>query len=148
MRDTTNQNHQQDSAKKQHSLSLLCIGASAVITLLIANIALTLHNTQELHEEADWVQHTDQVIHSLEKVIALAKEGESGVRGYVITGQPAYLEAHQAAITGINKQANAVARLTADNPRQQARIPALRQRIAAKLDVMNQTITARREEGG
>lgn len=147
MHDTINQNHQQGGGKKLRSLSLLLIGASAVVTLLIANIALTLHNTRKLHEEADWVQHTDQVIHSLEKVNTFVKEGESGVRGYVITGQRAYLEAHQAAITGINKQANAVARLTADNPRQQARIPALRQRIAAKIDVMNRTISARREKG-
>ena len=129
------------------SLSLLVIGAISCVGLLAVNVALTLHNTHKLHEEANWVQHTNEVLISLENILSLANNAESGVRGFVVTGQPVYLNAYKAAFRAINKRADHLARLTADNPRQQARIPILRQRISTKLDSMNQMITTRRDRG-
>lgn len=132
---------------RRPSLPLLVIGAISSVGLLAVNLALTLHNTHKLHEEANWVQHTNEVLISLENILSLANNGESGVRGYAITGQSAYLEIHKAALKAINKQADHLARLTADNPRQQARIPVLRQRISTKLESMNQMIVTRRDKG-
>lgn len=136
-----------EDTKFQPSLSLLMIGAGVAIALLVVNLTLAFHNIRRLRDEANRVQHTHQVLRSLRTIISLAKEGESGVRGYAITGQPTYLDAHRAALADINDQAETVARLTLDNPQQQAKIPALQQRISAKLAIMNQIITTRRTEG-
>lgn len=129
----------------RHSLSLLAVGAISSMGLLAVSVAVALHNTHKLHEEANWVQHTNEVLISLENILSIANNGESGVRGYAITGQPIYLDTYRAALENINKQADLIAHLTSDNPRQQARIPELRQRISSKLESMNQMIAARRD---
>jgi PAS domain S-box-containing protein len=136
-----------ESATNRRPLSLLTIGASAAIALLIVNIGVTFHNTRKLRDEAKEVEHTYQVLTSLGNIISLIRDRESGVRAYVITGQPVYLETHAAALADIQAQTNAAERLTKDNPRQQARVPVLRQRAAAKINIMDQTIAAYKNQG-
>jgi PAS domain S-box-containing protein len=142
-----NQRPSRERATNRRSLSFLTIGASAAIALLIVNISVTFHNTRKLGDEAKEVEHTYQVLTSLENIISLTRERESGIRGYVITGQPVYLEAHAAALADIQEQANTAAQLTRDNPRQQAKVPVLRQRIAARINIMDQTIAVYRNQG-
>ena len=125
----------------------LLVGAGVAVALLIANVALTFFNTRQLREHAQWVAHTYEVIAGLENVLSLAKDAETGQRGFLITGEPEYLEPYNAATTAIHEEVGELERLTADNPRQQARFPELRERIAAKLKELDETIALRRSGG-
>ncbi|MEO6050083.1 MAG: CHASE3 domain-containing protein [Pyrinomonadaceae bacterium] len=132
---------------KRFSTHWLVIGALIAIALLIANVTLTYRNTESLYQEAVVVAHTHDVLRGLDNVLSLARDAETGERGYIITGDERYLEPYNAAVKRINIQADEIAFLTADNPRQQVRIPELRSRIAAKLSQFNRTIDLRRRSG-
>ncbi len=131
----------------RHSLSWLVSGAGVVVALLVANVALTFTNIRQLHDDAYWVAHTREVLTGLENVLSLAKDAETGQRGFVITGEPRYLERYNAALAAIDKQVDDLERLTEDNPHQQARFPELRGHIAAKLKELDHTIALRKNDG-
>ena len=123
------------------------VGAGGLVALLVVATVLTLLNTWRLNEDAFWVGHTHEVRADLESVLSLAKDAETGGRGYVITGEPHYLEPYNAAITAINKQVDDVERLTADNRRQQDRIPELRERISNVVKELERILALRKDKG-
>jgi PAS domain S-box-containing protein len=135
-------------AISRSSSSGLVAGAIVAVALLAANVALTFRNTRQLNEDARWVAHTHEVIAGCENVLALANDAEAGQRGYLITGEPRYLEPYQAAVPALGRAVDRLEGLTADNPRQQVRFPALRQRIAARLREIDRTVALRRQPGG
>jgi PAS domain S-box-containing protein len=120
------------------------VGAGGLVALLVVAGVLTFQNTRLLNYDAEQVAHTHEVMTDLENLLSLAKDAETGQRGYLITGEPRYLEPFNTAIAGINKQVDDVERLTADNPQQQARIPELREHISAQLKELELTIALRK----
>ncbi|MBN8421230.1 MAG: PAS domain S-box protein [Verrucomicrobia bacterium] len=126
---------------------LLIAAAAAVLILLAANIGLMLRNTRQLREDAEWVAHTREVITGLENIFSLMKDAETGFRGYVITGDPRYLEPFDKASTGMDAQIKEVERLTSDNAEQQARFPRLRLLITDKLSFMESGRDLMKSEG-
>jgi diguanylate cyclase (GGDEF)-like protein/PAS domain S-box-containing protein len=89
----------------------------------------------------DWITHTRLVISELNQTESLLKDAETGQRGVLYTGDVKYLEPYNLAIVQIEQHINNVAQSTADNPRQQARIPELRSLSEAKLAELGQTIS-------
>ncbi len=129
---------------KQPSRTALFAGAALAIVVLMINVALSLSYTRALHDEAGRVDHTGKVIAGLENILSLAKDAETGQRGFVITGEPRYLEPYNAAVGAIDGEIDKVQQLTTDNPPQQARIPELRQNTAARLATLAKVITYRK----
>jgi PAS domain S-box-containing protein len=123
------------------------LGLAGVVILLVLNAWLSCQNVWQVKEDARWVAHTQEVLTSLENVLSLAKDAETGQRGYLITGDPSYLEPYQTAVASIHQQVDELERLTVDNPLQQARFPEVRQRIQAKLKQLERTIALRKKEG-
>ncbi len=125
----------------------LAISIGLVATLLILNGGLAYRNTRRLDEDARWVAHTHEVLDALQEVVSTVKDAETGQRGFLITGQAGYLEPYHAAVAAVPEQVEHVAELTADNPDQQARLPALRRHVTAKLAELEQTVQLRRDQG-
>ncbi|MCE9548706.1 MAG: PAS domain S-box protein [Planctomycetia bacterium] len=119
---------------------LLIAGAGLALALLVVNISLTYRNTRQLQADTLWVAHTHEVIGGLENVLSLAKDAETGMRGYIISREPEYLEPYNAAVVAIDKQVDNVQRLTKDNPQQQAQFPELRQHLTARLKVLQEAL--------
>jgi signal transduction histidine kinase/CheY-like chemotaxis protein/CHASE3 domain sensor protein len=69
-----------------------------------------------------WVDHTHQVIGKLNELTALQSDMESATRGYVITGQDAFLAPYQVAKPQLDGQIDELIRQTADNPIQTERL--------------------------
>jgi PAS domain S-box-containing protein len=130
----------------RHSVSGLVGGAAGVVTLLLASSLLTFHNTRRLHADTRQVIRTHEVIVGLANVLSLVKDAETGQRGYLITGEPGYLKPYTDAAAALGPQVDAVERLTADDPVQQARFPELRARVAAKLAELDETVALRRAD--
>ena len=82
-----------------------------------------------------------QVLFQLERTESLLKDAEIGQRGFLYSGDTKYLADYNLAVAGIEPAIDTVARLTADNPRQQARIPDLRALSHAKLSELGRTIS-------
>ena len=118
-----------------------------VVVLLLLNTWFAYHNIRQMHDDARMVDHTHHVLAALENIISLAKDAETGQRGYIITGEPSYLEPYNAALSAINEPVRTLEQLTRDNPAQQARIPVLKNRIANRLNILEERLVLRREKG-
>ena len=91
--------------------------------------------------------HTNDVKGQLESVLSTLIDAETGERGYIITGNPTYLEPYQRAVGAIDRETAGVRRLTADNREQQADLDQLAAQADVKLDELASAIQARRDAG-
>jgi len=121
----------------------LVIAGSFVLVVLGIDLWLSFRDTQRLYQDADLVDHTHQVMLGLERVPALVQEAETNKRGSLLTGDPRFLVRYKAAVAAARAQVDSVAALTVDNAAQQARIPALRQRVEAKIAEMERVLGVR-----
>jgi len=80
----------------------------------------------------NWVAHTLSVEVKIAEVLERTRAIESGHRGYLIAGNPAYRDDMEQAIAQLNAQVEELARLTADNPRQGASIAHLKRLVENK----------------
>ena len=125
----------------------LYFGITVVLLVFVATGVVSYLNTRILKADAQQITHSHNVLTALDDVLSLAKDAETGQRGYLITGDETYLEPHTAAVARINERLNDIERLTRDNAAQQDRIPSLRARITAKLNELAETIALRRTQG-
>jgi CHASE3 domain sensor protein len=114
------------------------------LLVFVASGVVSYINTRILSQDAWWVSHTHQVLLALEDVMAAVTEAETEQRGYLITEDEKYLALYTTAVARVDEQIGEVERLTQDNSRQQARIPMLRSRVAAKLRLPNLALAERR----
>jgi PAS domain S-box-containing protein len=122
--------------------------AFALACVALAVVGWTAYQRlAELREANHWVEHTLNVRYELESVLSLLKDAETGQRGFLITGEPSYLEPHQAALALLPRHHDALRRLTADNPAQQANLASLDDLVPQKLDELKASIAARENEG-
>jgi methyl-accepting chemotaxis protein len=116
-----------------------------IILAIIGWIAYT--NTTGLVEKRDQLQHSYLVLQQAEATSKLLVDAETGQRGYLLTGNDPYLEPYRSALAAVNGAVARLAELTADNPRQQARIQSLRDALREKLAELAETIGLRKDKG-
>ncbi|MFC4062762.1 methyl-accepting chemotaxis protein [Planomonospora corallina] len=125
----------------------LVAGFVAALAMMGVIGTVSYSNTADLIENEGWVAHTHEVLNHLDGVLSTLKDGETGQRGYLITGEDAYLTPYTEARDRVGTLLDETAALTADNAAQQERITSLRSLIDAKFAEMQQTIDLRRAEG-
>jgi CHASE3 domain sensor protein len=115
---------------------------SLILLMAIGTVAYT--NISKLTATSEWVTHTHDVLEHIAGVTSQLKDAETGQRGYVITGDEAFLEPYHTGSGGVLTVIKDLRKLTADNPNQQKRIDAAEPLINAKLAELKQTIDLRR----
>jgi methyl-accepting chemotaxis protein len=95
----------------------------AVPTLVasLCGVVVFRAGTESLNP-ADRVRHTEQVIASANALVRGAVEGETGERGFVITGDDAFLAPFNQGLATFDQTAPQLRALVADNPPQVARV--------------------------
>lgn len=119
----------------------LLITAILVISL---NAWFAFRSIDGLLQSEAWVQHTWQVINQVEGIMSSAKDAETGNRGFLITGDEAYLAPYDSGIKEIPREMDRFATLTADNPTQQAQVMEMRAVLEQRLSLLQQGINLRR----
>jgi CHASE3 domain sensor protein len=117
------------------------LGFTLLLILLIVNGVITRRQLGVQVGDQLWVTHTQQTLLELSQTESLMKDAETGQRGFLYTGDPKYLAPYDLAVGQVKGHIDRLAELTADNPRQQARISELRGLVAAKLSELGQTIS-------
>ncbi|WP_226502603.1 response regulator [Pseudomonas sp. MWU16-30317] len=69
-----------------------------------------------------WVDHTDRVINNANEVARLSVDMETGMRGYLLTGEVDYLGPYEIARPRVTAELEALQELVADNPSQVDRL--------------------------
>jgi len=125
------------------TLSVLAL----VVVVLIGSVSLNSYNSQRLRQDSLIVDHTHQVLHTLEGILSQIKDAETGQRGYLITGQHSYLEPYEGSREKVASLMTRLTELTVDNPAAQARFPNLQTRINERFELLADALRVRREEG-
>src|SRR5438045_2839114 len=73
------------------------IGLSLLVLLVIANAVISEWNIQRLLVNEGRVIHAQEVLTTLEEVLATVTEAETGERGFLITNDAQYLGPYQQA---------------------------------------------------
>jgi methyl-accepting chemotaxis protein len=120
-------------------------GVPLLILLIVGGIAYRSTNT--LIETSRQVAHTLIVLEEVEGVLSAMKDAETGERGYIITGEDAFLEPYHGGLARVQDRIKRIGELAADNPNQQRRLDALKPLIASKLNEVKVRIDTRRKSG-
>ncbi|MGH9944746.1 MAG: CHASE3 domain-containing protein, partial [Pyrinomonadaceae bacterium] len=119
---------------------LAIIVVSGVTGLAVYNFFQTRNNER-------WVFHTQTVQNELKGYLLAVTDAETGSRGFVITGDPAYLEPYEQSLSEISEHHDSLVKLTADHPAQQERLSRLSKNVWDKLSFTGQAIEDRRVGG-
>ncbi|KWV14517.1 methyl-accepting chemotaxis protein [Xanthomonas translucens] len=126
----------------------LAIGFGAVVLVLLIVGAISLRSQFQLNDAMAINEHTFNVLATGELMQANALNVETGTRGYLLTGDKAHLQPFVFGQAGFEKSYAEAKRLTADNPRQQARLVQLDAKYQELLQVEKQIIALRAGANG
>jgi CheY-like chemotaxis protein len=122
--------------------------AFAIALVIFISIGWLVYQNMTAEKESDyWVSHSHDVIHGLDALLSRLIDAETGQRGFIITGDNAYLEPYNNALANIQKQQKLLRDLTKDNPLQQKRLDSLDLLIDKKLVELKTTIDTRKSRG-
>lgn len=116
----------------------LFAGITISATIIIFVSSLFISSIHSMHEAADLVQHTVQVKKQINEMHSSVINVETGVRGYLLTGNEVYLEPMENASNKITEQLTNLRHLSKDNPFQQNILNILDPLIKKRVEVAEQ----------
>ncbi len=119
---------------------------SLAVGFLLA-ITLIGVSARRLAEEYSTVRHTTDVLISLDAVLSAVTDGETGQRGFLLTGEERYLTPYLHASEMVATELKALRALAAGNTRRQHRLEVLEPVIAEKMTELRDTLELRRARG-
>jgi signal transduction histidine kinase len=127
--------------------SRLIAGVSTALVTMIFIGALTFRTIARSREDIGWVTHTHLVLEALDAVSANMTDAETGQRGFLLTGQEAYLEPYNDALNHVQESIRVLRALTSDNPAQQRNLDRLEPVVALKLAELQFRLEIRKRDG-
>lgn len=115
------------------------------LVLLLTVGFFAYKGANSLRESLKWEQHTQQVLLKLNDTLAAATDAETGVRGFVITGDEVFLDQYQGVDRKIQANVNDLRELTSDNGNQAAEIANLENLLNEKVTVLQTVVAVRRQ---
>jgi PAS domain S-box-containing protein len=120
--------------------------AGALLILLVVSF-LSYQDWSAFQRSAPQVQHSRALLQQVEQVLSSVKDAETGQRGFVLTGDPEYLEVYTQSVAALPSQLTGLRALVADDPALRTRTATLNDLISEKLSEMKETVDLRRNEG-
>ncbi|MDE3165797.1 MAG: CHASE3 domain-containing protein, partial [Acidobacteriota bacterium] len=117
------------------------LGPSLAIAIVIAIGVYSWLDGEAYRIAAEKAEQTRIAVGRIESTVSLLVEAESGQRGYLITGDPVYLQSYDKALPLVAALQRDMRRTPAADPKDAARLSDL---IDAKLSDMERTIDLRR----
>ncbi len=108
------------------------VGFLAAFFLLFLSYVLTFISTRKVATQDFWLNHTNEVIHNLDNIIAFITKGESAFRGYLITADKSLLAEYDESIRSTDSTFSRLKLLTIDNRHQQRNLDTLHNLIDEK----------------
>jgi signal transduction histidine kinase/DNA-binding response OmpR family regulator/CHASE3 domain sensor protein len=130
---------------KQSLTRNLAIGFGFSLFILLGSSIASFLSIQNLLNSSQWVNHTYEVITNLDAVVTPIREAETAQRGFLISGDPVYLEPFHGSFEESLAALERVKTLTADNPPQQIRSDILRDLVNKKYGKLEELIRAKQE---
>lgn len=119
----------------------LGLGLSLFI-LLISSLASYI-SIKNLIQSSELVRKNNEVIESLNNIIFAIQSAETGQRGYLLTGNPDFLEPYNKARGTTAKYVEAIRRFTVGNPSQQKYLNRLEDDITSRMEILKQNLDSK-----
>lgn len=132
---------------RSHLKARYLVPALVALVMIIYGAFTSVRNTRAILQEVKGVDHTRKVMIELENCLVAMLSLETGHRGYVITGQEAFLSPYYAALGEVDQRIKTLGDLTKDNPDQQARMEEIRRLAGLKKEELARGIEVRRAQG-
>jgi PAS domain S-box-containing protein len=126
------------------ALALIVLPPAAVIGLQLHQI---LDRAPRLTQSRERVVHTFEVITAAQALEQSVRDAERGVRRFTFSGERFYLETYQAAVPRARALMAQLKTLTADNPEQSRRLPALERQLDVALRDFSNTLDKSEQNG-
>lgn len=123
------------------------IAIALMLILLLAIGFVAYRSSTEFIASSAQVVHSREVRGSLQRILSLVEEIETGQRGYIITGESSFLEPYQRATDKIEERLVHVKTLTTDEPQLQAQIETLIRLVQSRIAFAAESIELRRSRG-
>jgi diguanylate cyclase (GGDEF)-like protein len=98
-------------------------------------------------ESGRWARHTNEVLTNIQNLLLAIENVESSSREFVLTGRESDLDLYHTNVLNVERDQEAIGKLTADNPIQQSRMPALKSLADENIRDTEAIISLRRTEG-
>jgi methyl-accepting chemotaxis protein len=125
----------------------LVIGFGLSTLTLVLIVVLSYLNIDRTIENETWVKHTYQVRTTLADLLVDLVDAETGMRGFVITGEDEYLDPFKTGLKTLPATFAELTRLIADNPNQQRRMTVLSSLLDKKINQLKERVDVRRTQG-
>ncbi|HMH21696.1 MAG TPA: response regulator [Puia sp.] len=135
-----------NALKRPSLLRNLQIGFGLSLLILVITSIASFSSIQRLLEGSRWVDHTDSVIVKLERTLSTIKDAETGQRGFLLTNDTSFLTPYYGAREKALIIVDSILVMTADNPEQQQSGAELRNILAMRLTVLQQSIDQKRSD--
>lgn len=135
-----------DPILRKPLVSALALGVGFLL-LMISALASTAAFERRLAHTAS-VRQSMEVQTRVADMLALIQDAETGQRGYLLTGDPAYLAPFDLGVREASKAIDALIVVTQDNPSQQANLRTLDGLVEAKMAELSETVDLRRRNQG
>jgi CHASE3 domain sensor protein len=123
------------------------IGAIPIAAAIVLSGAVSFGYNYLLKESGKAVDHTFLVLSKIDATSLRLQDAETGQRGFIITGEDAYLAPFFAAEDQIVRELSDLDGLISDNAEQSTRIATLQGLASAKFHELKDTIETRRADG-
>jgi methyl-accepting chemotaxis protein len=127
----------------QRLTSVFALGPIALI--FVGTIAYL--NTRDIVTTGEAFEHSAAVQFTIDNVTARIADASAAEREYVITEQSGYLQAYDAATFSVRRTIDDLAKLTVDDPQEQANVFALRPLVERRLAQLSAIMAVRRAYG-
>lgn len=117
------------------------------LAVIFSNAVVSYSNTVMLIHNQQWVTYSYEVITQLESIQSLLKDTETAQRNYLITADADNLQTYLAADQQTNSNIQILSKLTADNYQKQQWISLLEPKITNRLNILQQEIYLRQNQG-
>ena len=111
-----------------------------VFLLLLLSYLITLYVNRQLQEEAELVNHTNQVLTNLEGILSYTKDAETGSRGFAIMKDQRFLEPYFESKTNLDSVYKQLSSQLQSNELQQERLKSLWRLINKRIDLIRYDI--------
>jgi PAS domain S-box-containing protein len=111
----------------------IMMGFGGAMAVLFALFWIGCWSLLRIQNSYEWVSHTYDVIAHIRQIDSDLHEAQAGLRGFLLTHQPSFLESARPRVSFVLGDAYETSQLTADNPRQRENF----QRLAP---LLNETV--------
>src|SRR5687767_14482449 len=127
--------------------SKIKMGFAGVALILAFIVALAIANSTQLRNASEATDRSQETLRELERLLVTMVDAETGMRGYVITGEESYLEPYQRAIATIESRLSHLKRLL-EETRVDGQFDELQKAVRSQLAFRKTVVETIRAGGG